>query len=175
MADPYNLERFVVAQDCAGTRDNYEAAIRELRAGRKTSHWMWWVFPQLRGLGNTDTADRYGIGSRQEAEAYLEHEVLGPRLHRCAQLVARSGAVSAKALLGSVDVLKLKSSMTLFAEVADDDSDFVAVLRRYYPEGRDQETLKRLKPASTATTALLQSPSMSRARRRFWPSRRRTS
>jgi uncharacterized protein (DUF1810 family) len=141
MSDPFDLERFVIAQDRDGT---YDAAVRELRAGRKTSHWMWFVFPQIRGLGRTSMAHTYGIGSREEAVAYLAHDVLGPRLRRCAQLVCTSGAVTSEALLGHTDALKLGSSMTLFAEVTDDDADFVSVLRKYYAGKRDPETLTRL-------------------------------
>ncbi len=141
MADPHDLLRFTSAQDRNGT---YDAAARELSAGRKTSHWMWFVFPQMRGLGSSAMADRYGIGSRDEATAYLAHDVLGPRLRHCARLVARSGAATAVALMGSVDALKLQSSMTLFAEVADDDSDFVAVLDRYFGGTRDVATLRLL-------------------------------
>jgi uncharacterized protein (DUF1810 family) len=142
MADPHDLARFIDAQNRDGA---YDAAVQELRAGRKTSHWVWFVFPQMRGLGSSSLADRYGIGSRDEAAAYLAHDVLGPRLRRCAQLVAKSGAVTAQALMGSVDALKLRSSMTLFAEVADDDRDFAAVLERYYDGERDSRTLELLK------------------------------
>jgi uncharacterized protein (DUF1810 family) len=142
MADPHDLLRFTSAQDRNGT---YDAAVRELSAGRKASHWMWFIFPQLRGLGSSAMADRYGIGSRDEATAYLAHDVLGPRLRHCARLVANSGAVTAQALMGPVDALKLKSSMTLFAEVADDDADFVAVLDRYYDGERDPRTLELLR------------------------------
>ena len=135
MDDPHNLERFVEAQAPV-----FETVLDELRSGRKRSHWMWFVFPQLRGLGRTPTADYYGIASRDEASAYLEHEVLGPRLRQCAQLVSQSGAVSAEALMGQVDALKLWSSATLFAEVADDDRDFVAVLEKFYGGERDAKT-----------------------------------
>jgi uncharacterized protein (DUF1810 family) len=143
MTDPHDLARFVEAQDRAGT---YDAAVRELRAGRKTSHWMWFVFPQLRGLGASAMAVRYGVASLDEATAYLAHDVLGPRLHRCAQLVARSGAVTAEALMGSIDAQKLRSSMTLFAEAADDDRNFVAVLDEYFGGERDALTLEKLGP-----------------------------
>lgn len=141
MSDPHDLARFVSAQDRDGT---YQRAVEELRAGRKVTHWVWFVFPQLRGLGSSHLADLYGIGSRDEATAYLAHEVLGPRLHRCAQLVAKSGAATAAALMGSVDALKLRSSMTLFAEVAEDDRDFIAVLDGYYDGDRDPRTLELL-------------------------------
>ena len=140
--DPFDLQRFVEAQDRDG---GFEAAVRELSAGRKSSHWIWFVFPQLRGLGHSMMADRYGIASRDEAAAYLEHDVLGARLRRCAQLVMRSGAVTAEALMGSVDALKLKSSMTLFADVAaDGDRNFTAVLDEYYGGQRDERTLSLL-------------------------------
>ena len=141
MADPFDLARFVDAQDRAGT---YDAAVSELRAGRKTSHWMWFVFPQLRELGRTETAKHYGIASRDEALAYLAHDVLGPRLRRCARLVPRSGAVTAEALMGHTDALKLRSSMTLFADAAEDDGDFVAVLDGFYGGERDPLTLELL-------------------------------
>jgi uncharacterized protein (DUF1810 family) len=143
MDDPFELERFLEAQDRQGS---YDAAVRELRAGRKDGHWMWWIFPQLKGLGRTSTAEHYGIASAGEAAAYLAHDVLGPRLRRCAQLVVASGADTAQALMGSVDALKLRSSMTLFAEVADDDGDFVAVLRTYYGGEVDDKTLRLLQP-----------------------------
>jgi len=136
MADPHHLERFVEAQQPV-----LDAVLAELRAGRKRSHWMWFVFPQLRGLGRTPTAEFYGIASRAEASAYLAHDVLGPRLRECARLVVASDAVSADALMGQVDALKLRSSMTLFAEVAEDDRDFVAVLETFYGGERDAKTL----------------------------------
>jgi uncharacterized protein (DUF1810 family) len=135
MDDPHHLVRFVEAQAPV-----FDTALDELRSGRKRSHWMWFVFPQLRGLGRTPTADYYGIASRDEASAYLAHDVLGPRLRQCAQLVSQSGAVSAEALMGQVDALKLWSSMTLFAEVAEDDRDFVAVLEKFYGGERDAKT-----------------------------------
>ncbi|OPX12198.1 DUF1810 domain-containing protein [Mycobacterium sp. AT1] len=135
MDDPHHLERFVEAQAPV-----FDTVLDELRSGRKRSHWMWFVFPQLRGLGRTSTAEYYGIASRDEASAYLVHDVLGPRLRQCAQLVSQSGAVSAEALMGQVDALKLWSSTTLFAEVADDDRDFVAVLEKFYGGERDAKT-----------------------------------
>jgi uncharacterized protein (DUF1810 family) len=139
MADPYDLQRFVDAQ--AGV---YEDAEAELRAGRKRSHWMWFVFPQLRELGRSATAVHFGIGSRAEAVAYLTHDVLGPRLRHCARLAAGSGAASAEALMGPVDALKLRSSMTLFAAVTDEDSEFVAVLEKFYDGVPDPLTVELL-------------------------------
>ena len=146
MADSFDLQRFVEAQDRGGA---YQAAVDELRSGRKRSHWMWFVFPQMRGLGRSSMAERYGIASREEALAYLDHAVLGPRLHLCASLVADSGAATAEALMGGIDALKLGSSMTLFAAVGDQRrvTDFVAVLDRYFGGERDAKTLRLLGPA----------------------------
>lgn len=141
MADPYDLERFVEAQDPV-----YAGVVDELRAGRKRSHWMWFVFPQLRELGRSPAAMHYGIGSRDEAAAYLAHDVLGPRLRECARLVAAVEGSSAERVMGHVDALKLRSSMTLFATVADDDRDFVAVLERFYDGERDPLTMELLGP-----------------------------
>jgi uncharacterized protein (DUF1810 family) len=150
MAAAFDLERFVDAQERGGV---YDSAVAELRAGRKISHWVWFVFPQLRGLGTSVMADRFGIESRDEAVAYLAHDVLGPRLHRCSQLVTRSGAVTAQALMGSVDALKLRSSMTLFAEVTADAGDFVAVLDEYYGGEREPKTLELLNPGHSTSSA----------------------
>ena len=139
MDDPYDLRRFVDAQDGI-----YEAAVRELRAGRKTSHWMWFVFPQIAGLGRSAVAQRYAIGSVAEAEAYLAHPVLGPRLLECAAIVTSLDGTSARAIFGDVDALKLRSSMTLFKRAAPDQPVFAAVLERYFDGDEDQATLERL-------------------------------
>jgi uncharacterized protein (DUF1810 family) len=109
MEDPYDLQRFVDAQSGV-----YDDVIAELRAGRKTSHWMWFVFPQLRGLGSSRMARRYGLESTAEAEAYWQHPVLGPRLAECTRLMLAIGDSTAAQILGSVDSLKFCSSMTLF-------------------------------------------------------------
>jgi uncharacterized protein (DUF1810 family) len=138
-ADDFDLDRFVGAQ--AGT---YEAALAELTAGRKQSHWMWFVFPQLRGLGSSPTADRYGISSLGEAKGYLRHGVLGPRLRECTRLVNEVQGRSVRDIFGSPDDLKLRSSMTLFAHATDDNEDFLAVLDKYYDGRQDQLTLERL-------------------------------
>ncbi|QLL05182.1 DUF1810 domain-containing protein [Mycobacterium vicinigordonae] len=138
--DPYNLKRFVDAQDRV-----YANVTAELRAGRKRSHWMWFVFPQLRGLGRSPTAERYGIASLQEASAYLAHPVLGPRLHECVALVNEVQGRSAGQIFGSPDDLKLRSSMTLFAQADDANQDFVALLDKYFNGDQDQLTLQRLK------------------------------
>src|SRR5919205_1458615 len=120
-ADPFDLERFVQAQDQGGT---YPAALQELRRGRKASHWMWFVFPQLAGLGSSPTARHYALASLDEARAYLAHPVLGPRLREAAGVVAASGGGSADEILGGIDAMKLRSSMTLFARAAPDEPVF---------------------------------------------------
>jgi len=134
--DPFDLARFLEAQRSGGT---YERAYEELRRGRKTSHWMWFVFPQLDGLGHSPTARRYAIHSLDEARAYLEHPVLGERLRECARVVAET-ADPPDAVLGSVDALKLRSSMTLFARAAPDESVFTDVLDRHYGGVPDELT-----------------------------------
>jgi len=132
------LARFVDAQASV-----YEAAVEELRAGRKRSHWMWFVFPQLRGLGRSDMAWRYGIDGLAEARAYLAHPVLGARLHECLGLVAVApGAI--EEILGSVDALKLRSCATLFDVAAGGDPDARAVLERWWEGAPDERTLDLL-------------------------------
>jgi uncharacterized protein (DUF1810 family) len=137
--DPFDLKRFVDAQ-----RPVYDDVVAELRAGRKRSHWMWFVFPQLRGLGGSAMAARFGIASLDEAGAYLRHELLGPRLHECARLVSAVQGRSIGQIFGSPDDLKLCSSMTLFARATEDNADFVAVLDKYYDGRQDRLTLERL-------------------------------
>jgi uncharacterized protein (DUF1810 family) len=139
--DPYRLERFVTAQDAAGI---YQRALAELRAGRKTSHWMWFVFPQVAGLGLSHMAQRYAISGLAEARAYLGHPVLGPRLRECAGVVAASEEAAADRILGPVDAMKLRSCMTLFAAAASAEPGFSAVLTRYFDGQPDQATLARL-------------------------------
>jgi uncharacterized protein (DUF1810 family) len=136
--DPFDLQRFVEAQDTDGT---YDAALRELRAGRKTSHWMWFVFPQLAGLGRSATARHYALRSPDEARAYLAHPVLGPRLLTCARTLAALPTDDPVAVLGSVDAQKLRSSMTLFARVAPDEPVFRQVLDRCF--GGEDDPLTR--------------------------------
>ncbi len=138
-SDPFDLKRFVDAQATV-----YRNVVEELRAGRKRSHWMWFVFPQLRGLGSSPTAVHYGISSLGEARAYLAHELLGPRLRECTRLVNDVQDRSAADIFGSPDDLKLRSSMTLFAHAIDDNGDFVALLDKYYGGRQDQLTLERL-------------------------------
>jgi uncharacterized protein (DUF1810 family) len=138
-SDPFDLRRFVDAQ--AGV---YDSVLAELRAGRKRSHWMWFVFPQLRGLGSSPTAVRFSISSIDEARAYLAHDVLGLRLRECARLVAAIDGRTADEIFGWPDDMKLRSSMTLFARAADDDREFVAVLEKFYGGEGDPATLRLL-------------------------------
>ena len=135
--DPLDLERFVDAQDMGGT---YERALAELRRGRKTSHWMWFVFPQIAGLGSSPTARRYAISSLVEARAYLAHPVLGPRLVDCTRTVLQTDAIRAEAVFGSIDAIKLRSSMTLFARADPDEPGFGQVLDRFYGGRADPST-----------------------------------
>jgi len=139
--DPFDLERFVVAQD---THGSYDTALAELRRGRKTSHWMWYVFPQVAGLGHSPMARRYAVSGLAEARAYLAHPVLGDRLRVCAQVVADSDAASAEQLLGGIDAVKLRSSVTLFAAAAPDEAVFTRVLERYFGGVPDEATTSRL-------------------------------
>ena len=131
----FDLDRFVVAQEGV-----YAGVLGELRRGRKTSHWMWYVFPQLAGLGRSWTSQHYAIASLDEARAYLAHPVLGPRLRACAALVAAAPARSAEEIFGGVDALKLRSSMTLFHRAAPADAVFHQVLDRFYDGVADPRT-----------------------------------
>jgi uncharacterized protein (DUF1810 family) len=142
--DPYDLQRFVAAQDPV-----LERVRSELRRGRKQSHWMWFVFPQLAGLGSSPTARAYAISSADEARAYLAHPVLGPRLVECAGLAAAVEGRSAAAVFGSPDDLKLRSSMTLFARAAPDEPVFGQVLDRYFDGEPDPRTLELLGRTAT--------------------------
>lgn len=149
MDDPFDLQRFVEAQDTAGT---YDRALGELRAGRKSSHWMWFVLPQLAGLGRSETARRYALSGADEARAYLAHHVLGPRLRECAQVLAYLPTDDPAAVLGSIDAQKLRSSMTLFAAVAPDEPVFAAVLTRWYRGRGDASTRELLGQRPSPTT-----------------------
>jgi uncharacterized protein (DUF1810 family) len=135
----FDLDRFVAAQ-----AEIYEQAFAELKAGRKQNHWMWFVFPQLAGLGHSPTARFYAIASAAEARAYLAHPLLGARLRACAEAVLAHRGRSAEAIFGSVDAMKLKSSMTLFEAVAGDPAPFAAVLDVFFDAERDPATLMRL-------------------------------
>ena len=138
-SDPFDLQRFVDAQQRV-----YEDVLNELRAGRKRSHWIWFIFPQVAGLGSSPTAARYAISSLDEARAYLRHALLGPRLHECAQLVNEVQGSSIGEIFGSPDDLKVRSSMTLFAHATADNHDFVQLLQRYYDGEEDPLTVQRL-------------------------------
>ncbi|RLM57359.1 DUF1810 domain-containing protein [Halobellus sp. Atlit-31R] len=137
--DPHNLERFVEAQDSV-----IENLKRELRSGRKRTHWMWYVFPQVEGLGRSQMSQRYAIRSREEADAYLAHPVLGPRLRECTELVLAVDGRSATDIFGSPDDRKFRSSMTLFDTAADGSAPFGTALERYFGGERDPNTLARL-------------------------------
>jgi uncharacterized protein (DUF1810 family) len=144
VSDPFELERFVAAQDQGGV---YEAAVAELRAARKRSHWMWFVFPQIAGLGQSPTSRRYAISSLDEAEAYLAHPVLGPRLVACARILTGLDVSDAEEVFGGIDALKLRSSMTLFARADPDNPVFQQVLDGYFAGDPDPATLRLLEHA----------------------------
>ncbi len=137
--DPFVLQRFVNAQNPV-----YDQVCAELRAGKKESHWMWFIFPQLRGLGHSAMATRFGIVSRQEAQAYLDHPVLGPRLREFTRLVNLVKGRSINQILGTPDDLKFRSSMTLFANVASDKQVFNEALDKFFGGEPDPLTLERL-------------------------------
>jgi uncharacterized protein (DUF1810 family) len=134
--DPYDLDRFVRAQE-----GDYERALSEISNGRKRSHWMWYIFPQYEGLGFSSTSQRYAIKSLKEAEAYLEHPVLGPRLTECAAAALHVAGRSASEIFGSPDDMKLKSSATLFAHVSPPGSVFGQLLEKFFHGQPDQKTL----------------------------------
>ena len=137
--DPYNLERFVIAQDRV-----FKQVLSELRDGAKMSHWMWFIFPQIRGLGRSPISIEYAISSRDEAQAYLQHPVLGPRLKECTGLVLRVEGRSATDIFDTPDDMKFRSSMTLFAQVSSDDEFFQRALQKYFNGVPDRLTLERL-------------------------------
>lgn len=139
MNDQYNLQRFVAAQEVV-----FERALAELDSGRKQSHWMWFVFPQLAGLGHSDMARRYGISGREEAVAYLQHPQLGRRLQACSQALLKWRTRTARQIMGSPDDMKLRSSMTLFATVAPENPVFGEVIEAFFDGKLDPLTLKRL-------------------------------
>ena len=139
MEASHDLERFIDAQE-----SNYAAALREITAGHKRTHWMWYVFPQIDGLGASSMARRYAIKSIDEARAYLAHPVLGERLRACARTVLGHTGGSATEIFGTPDDLKLRSSATLFAAVSEEGSVFHRLLTRFYPAGPDPATLRLL-------------------------------
>jgi len=137
--DPYDLSRFLQAQE-----DDYEQALSEIASGRNRSHWMWYIFPQIDGLAFSSTSKRYSIKSLDEARAYLDHPILGPRLRECAEAVVRLEGRSAREIFGSPDDLKLRSCATLFACVSPPGSVFDRLLTKYYQGRRDDKTLHLL-------------------------------
>jgi uncharacterized protein (DUF1810 family) len=137
--DPYNLERFVDAQSRW-----FECACKELAEGQKQSHWMWFIFPQLIGLGHSAMANRYGISSRQEAQAYFRHPILGPRLEQCTQLVMLVEDRSIEQIFREPDDLKFRSSMTLFACTASEPKIFEDALQKYFAGKADLLTIDKL-------------------------------
>src|SRR5579863_10309707 len=139
LSDPFNLQRFVNAQNPV-----YEGVCVELRGGRKEGHWIWFIFPQMRGLGSSAMANAFGIASRTEAEAYLKHAVLGPRLRECTRLVNLVEGRSIERIFGYPDDLKFRSSMTLFVSVAADKQVFEDALRKYFGGEMDPLTLEKL-------------------------------
>lgn len=141
MADPFNLERFISAQDAGGI---YDRAVEELRRGQKRSHWMWFVFPQVAGLGHSPMSTKFAISSLAEAKAYLGHAVLGPRLIECAAVLTEIGARSAEQVFGPIDAQKLRSSMTLFLRAAPGETVFQHVLDRYFGGAAGPATDERL-------------------------------
>lgn len=143
--DPHNLSRFVQAQE-----DNYEQALKEIRSGRKCSHWMWYIFPQFAGLGFSSVSTRYAIKSLAEAEAYLGHPVLGPRLAECAEAALGVEGRSAFEIFGTPDEMKLRSCATLFACVSPAGSVFHRLLDKYFQGERDGKTLRLLGVAPEA-------------------------
>jgi uncharacterized protein (DUF1810 family) len=140
MNDPYNLQRFVDAQEPV-----FDQVLDQLREGRKRTHWMWFVFPQISGLGHSETARFYAITCLEEAQAYLRHPLLGPRLEQCAQLIESHGRWTARQILGSPDDLKLHSSMTLFTVAGPEHSTFKTVLDTFFDGVPDPSTLDRLR------------------------------
>ena len=138
--DPHNLSRFLEAQ-----APIYNQALAELQAAQKRSHWMWFIFPQLAGLGHSSTAQFYAIESKEEAQAYLNHPTLGPRLIECANALLKHDDKSATQILGALDDLKLRSSATLFAQITPPDSPFAQLLKKYYNNQPDPRTLDLLK------------------------------
>lgn len=141
MTDPFDLRRFVDAQDAGET---YETAVRELTGGLKRSHWMWFVFPQVAGLGRSAMAQRYALSGLEEARAYLAHPVLGPRLIDCIRILETTTDRDPVAIFGVIDAQKLRSSMTLFDLASPEEGGFRAVLDRFFDGEQDSETVARV-------------------------------
>ena len=139
-SDAFDLQRFVRAQE-----EDYEQALAELRAGFKRSHWIWYVLPQLKGLGQSEFSEYYGISGLPEASAYLAHDVLGSRLKECIEVMDSLQDTSAEQVLGEIDAMKFRSCLTLFAQVAPDSSLFIEALRRYFHGRQDDRTIQSLR------------------------------
>ena len=153
MGDLYNLQRFVDAQAAI-----YARVLAELQSGRKTSHWMWFIFPQIEGLGSSPMANKFAIASRAEAQAYLDHPLLGVRLRECTRLVTAIEGRSIDEILGYPDDLKFRSSMTLFAAVAAENKDFTGALDKFYAGKADPATLERLEALAAIVPAATRWP-----------------
>ncbi len=139
MDDPYNLQRFVTAQAPV-----FKQVVAELERGRKTSHWMWFIFPQLRGLGRSPMAMTYALSGLAEAKAYLDHPILGPRLAECTGLINALGGSDAEAVFGSIDAVKLRSCLTLFGRAAGSGSPYQLALEKYFDGQPDPATTELL-------------------------------
>lgn len=139
MNGPFNLQRFLDAQ-----KNVIASVLSQLKQGRKCGHWIWFIFPQLKGLGHSSNSEFYGISSLQEARVYLQHPILGPRLRTCTELVNAIEGSSIEHVFGEVDAMKFRSSMTLFAEAAPQDQIFTEALTKYFEGDPDQLTLSRL-------------------------------
>ena len=139
MADAHDLDRFLDAQE-----GSYETALDELKSGHKRSHWIWFIFPQIAGLGRSPTAQHYAIRSLDEAQAYLAHPILGARLHECIKVLQLLPPASAEDVFGSLDAMKVRSSLTLFAEADPGDAIVAAALDRWFDGRRDDTTLELL-------------------------------
>ena len=142
MTDTFNLDRFLQAQ-----RETYVTALAELKAGHKASHWIWFIFPQLSGLGRSPTAQHYAITSLEEAKAYLGHPVLGPRLHECLSALLSLAPTSAEQIFGALDAMKFRSSLTLFRAAEPADAVISTALERWFGGREDDATLKLLRHA----------------------------
>ncbi|HWI85406.1 MAG TPA: DUF1810 domain-containing protein [Sphingomonas sp.] len=139
MADPFDLDRFLKAQE-----EDYDTALDELRSGRKRTHWIWYIFPQIAGLGRSPTAQHYAIRSLEEARAYLQHPILGARLHESLKVLQLLSATSADEVFGPLDAIKFRSSLTLFAEADAGDAIVAAALDRWFAGEKDEATIDLL-------------------------------
>ncbi len=145
MSETHDLRKFLLAQDGRDGMDTiYERALEELRAGKKATHWMWFIFPQIAGLGTSFMAKKYAIGSLDEARAYMEHPVLGPRLRACVRALNAVEGRSVREIMDFPDNLKLHSCLTLFVQASEDNGEFKTALRKYFDGALDVESLRLL-------------------------------